>query len=223
MSSETPVADAMGRDRVARERFRRAVSRSVVASWSEVPHFAVSRNIEAAGLSARLSDAKRLQSGSTFTDILISTTTRAARSLPGLVPHHLGLAVAGPHGVAIAVLSDVDPDAIGDIAAKRADAVRRVREGKASQADMNVYPDLTLSNMGALGIDSFTGIVPPGQKMLVTTGRVHHVISADGSGSIPVIAVTCVADHRAFDGADLAVFLEHFQSASSWEHETESE
>ncbi len=36
---------------------------------------------------------------------------------------------------------------------------------------MPAMPVTTLSNLGALGVDQFTGIVPVGQTSLITVGR----------------------------------------------------
>ena len=59
-----------------------------------------------------------------------------------------------------------------DMIAARQDATRRGREGHLSKVDVTSTPVGSLSNLGALGVDSFTGIIPLGQLCLLTIGRI---------------------------------------------------
>jgi pyruvate dehydrogenase E2 component (dihydrolipoamide acetyltransferase) len=84
-----------------------------------------------------------------------------------------------------------------------------------SSRDLALTPLGSLSNLGGLGVDSFTGIIPVGQKLLLTTGTiVDRPVAVDGQVTVrPSVAATLNVDHRHFDGDTAAGILESFQSA----------
>jgi pyruvate dehydrogenase E2 component (dihydrolipoamide acetyltransferase) len=104
----------------------------------------------------------------------------------------------------------------GELARSRQSAVERARAGKLNQDDLSATPASTLSNLGAFGVDRFTGIVATGQTSLLTVGRVLPRVVADENRQIVVRAMfdaTLNADHRTVDGADAARLLAAFAAA----------
>ena len=87
-----------------------------------------------------------------------------------------------------------------------------------SARDLAAGPVASLSNLGGLGVDSFTGIIPAGQKLLLTTGTIaDRPVGVDGLVTVrPSFAATLNVDHRHFDGDNAARILAAFQSAPSW-------
>ena len=127
----------------------------------------------------------------------------------------LGLAVATPDGVVIPVIADVPGLGPAALVAARAAAVARARDGRLSARDLAAGPVASLSNLGGYQVDSFTGIIPAGQKLLLTTGTIaDRPVAVDGQVMVrPSFTATLNVDHRQFDGDHAARILADFQAA----------
>jgi pyruvate dehydrogenase E2 component (dihydrolipoamide acetyltransferase) len=115
------------------------------------------------------------------------------------------------------VLPDVLALGLVEIAAVREATVGRARAGRLVPSDLGAAPT-TLSNLGAFGVDQFTGIVTPGQLTVITVGALRPRVTADSEGRIAVrdtVFVTVNADHRELDGADAARLLGALEAAVS--------
>jgi pyruvate dehydrogenase E2 component (dihydrolipoamide acetyltransferase) len=196
-------------------RFRELIAAKVAESWREIPHFTVSREVNAGALQRQLallrSDA--FDPKPTLTDLLL---VALARALDGDRPVDLGLAVATEHGVVMPVVRDVLGQTPAELASARQSAVERARAGKLNQDDLSATPSSTLSNLGAFGVDRFTGIVASGQTSLLTVGRILPRVVPDETREITVqmmFDATLNADHRTVDGADAARLLAAFAEA----------
>jgi pyruvate dehydrogenase E2 component (dihydrolipoamide acetyltransferase) len=200
---------------LARDRFRKAISKAVSESWNTMPHFSVTREMSARGLVGRLEEVRRNTPEATLTDMLLAAILQATSSNPALKSDTVGLAVDTPLGVAVAVLTELDKADISQIVAKRSFAVRRMQEVRFAPEDLNVVPSLTLSNLGTHGVDSFTGIIPRGQVMLLAVGAIRDRQSVVDGLTGPSFFATATADHRALDGADVARFLQALTIASA--------
>ena len=68
----------------------------------------------------------------------------------------------------------------------------------------------TVSNLGMLGVDSFTAIINPPQCAILAVGRVAPRVVTDGDGIEirSLMTATLSADHRIVDGASAARFLQ---------------
>jgi pyruvate dehydrogenase E2 component (dihydrolipoamide acetyltransferase) len=200
------------------DRFRDVIAAKVSKAWREIPHFAVTREIDAERMLAAL-DVLRAQGGqqpvSTVTDLLLRALALALQECDQ-GEGHVGLAVATPFGVVNPVVWNVlalDPAAL---ARERAAAVERARAGRLTPEDIETVPPSTLSNLGAFGIDHFTGLIALGQTSLLTVGRAMPRVVADGERRISVrttFHATLNSDHRMIDGAEAARLLAAFAQA----------
>lgn len=188
---------------------RAAIARAVSQSWSEIPHFAVSRDVAADGLTDRLANEPRSDSVAvSVTDVLIRALGRA---LAVRGTSDIGLAVATPAGVVIPVLPSVADRTLAEIAQLRRSAVDRARRRVMTDDDRST-PLMTLSNLGTHGVSWFTGIIPLGQQGLLTVGTLaQQPIVRDGRLAVGWrLAAILNVDHRAWDGADAAALLSSF-------------
>jgi pyruvate dehydrogenase E2 component (dihydrolipoamide acetyltransferase) len=193
-------------------RFRAAIAEHVSESWRTIPHFAVVRQIDARSVHTSLAAMRGNGLPATVTDLLLRALALAvAADTAG----DIGLAVATPDGVVIPVVAGVPGLGPAALVAARAAAVARAREGQLSARDLAAGPVASLSNLGGHGVDSFTGIIPAGQKLLLTTGTIaDRPVVVDGLVSVrPSFAATLNVDHRHFDGDNAARILAAFQSA----------
>jgi pyruvate dehydrogenase E2 component (dihydrolipoamide acetyltransferase) len=192
---------------------RAPIARQVSRSWSEIPHFAVAREIAADGVTDRLAGGSPGGVRVTVTDLLVRAL---GRSLARYGSSDVGLAVATSHGVQIPVLPDVAGRKLSEIAALRRGAVERARNRRSTGEDGRT-PLVTLSNLGTHGVEWFTGIIPLGQRGLLTTGTLaQRPVVRDGRLSVAwrLTAILNV-DHRVWDGLDAAQLLSDFDDRIS--------
>lgn len=212
-------------------RRREAIALRVSEAWRTIPHFAVSRDVDGSAAVAALKALRGERPDATMTDLLLHAfapaadwlhTTTGFTSAPGSTSSDVGLAVATPDGVMIPVVTGAAQLSPSDLIAARQDATRRGREGHLSKSDVTSTPVGSLSNLGALGVDSFTGIIPLGQLCLLTIGRIApRLIPTDsGISTLQILQATLNVDHRAIDGdvaaRALDVFAQALGSVQTW-------
>jgi pyruvate dehydrogenase E2 component (dihydrolipoamide acetyltransferase) len=200
------------------ERFRSLIAEKVGESWREIPHFAVTREVDATAAQLLLAELRAAQpeSSPTLTDLFLRALAEAIRSLDSTSAVDVGLAVATEHGVVIPVVRDVLSLSPVDLSRERANAIERARSGKLGAQDLEARPRTTLSNLGARGVDQFTGIIAVGQTSLLTVGRaIPRAVVVDGAAVEirTTFHATLNADHRTIDGAGAADLLDAFAAA----------
>jgi pyruvate dehydrogenase E2 component (dihydrolipoyllysine-residue acetyltransferase) len=211
---------------------RAAVAAAVAESWRTVPHFAVQREIDASDADACLAAMRAAAPEATYTDLLLRAFALAVGAVAWLAagggqpgggaPGDVGLAVATPEGVMMPVVPGVPALAVPALVAARQAAVRRGREGRLTARDLASGAVGAVSNLGARGVDAFTGIVPAGRRLLLTTGRIAgRPVVIDGRLAVrTTLIATLNVDHRYFDGdraADvLDAFDREFRALHAW-------
>jgi pyruvate dehydrogenase E2 component (dihydrolipoamide acetyltransferase) len=90
----------------------------------------------------------------------------------------------------------------------RRDLTERARAGKLRPADIT-GATFTISNLGMYHVDAFTAIIVAPQAAILAVGRISdRVVPVDGKPGIrPMMTLTLSCDHRVFDGARAALFL----------------
>jgi pyruvate dehydrogenase E2 component (dihydrolipoamide acetyltransferase) len=194
-------------------------------SWTTVPHFFLTRDIDASSLiAARENVAKNGEQPAgvklTHTDFLIALVARALAKHPRMNASWTGegvrlnsevniaIAMAVPDGVVTAVIRNADTAKLNEIAIQRRDLTERARAGKLRAADI-AGATFTISNLGMYQIDSFSAIIiPPQAGILAVGGIADRVVARDSKAAIrPMMTVTLSCDHRVIDGAQAALFL----------------
>ena len=203
----------------------RIMAERTTQSWTTVPHFFVSREIDVSALkSARDAMGPKIEElhgvKMTHTDLIVAAVARALRKHPrmnaswdnGRITVHqdvnVGLAIAVENAVVAAVVHNADRATIGDIAKQRIDKASRARSNKLSPADIS-GATFTISNLGMFNVDAFTAIIVPPQVGILAVGAiVDRVVVVDGMLAVrPMMTVTLSSDHRVIDGASAARFL----------------
>ncbi len=192
-------------------RHRQLIADVVSESWRTIPHFAVTREIDAEAL-LKVRDELRSVADVTITDLLLRALALALAKSGYPRRVDVGLAVATEAGVAIPVIRGILSLSWVELAAIRKAAVDRARAGRLSGADLADPPPVTLSNLGQLGVDQFTGVIAVGQVGVLTVGRVAPRVGVvNGAVGIhSTIFVTLTVDHRHFDGDHAARLLGGF-------------
>jgi pyruvate dehydrogenase E2 component (dihydrolipoamide acetyltransferase) len=236
LEMEPEAPEAAPPEPVVREplsRIRRLGAERTARSFSEVPHFYLTRDLEAdrlVELQERL--RSRMNPAPSVTELLALAVSRTLKDHPRLngryagdgeleIHDHvnLGIAVATDAGLVVPVLARADTLPLRELVPKAKDLVRRAREGKLSPEELS-GGTFTLSNLGMLGIDSFDAIINAPEAAILAVGRVRTVPEWRENRWVPhrVISGTLSVDHRVADGADGARFLASLQAAlSDWE------
>jgi pyruvate dehydrogenase E2 component (dihydrolipoamide acetyltransferase) len=178
---------------------------------------------------ARLKEKPMSSGGRTATinDMILFCVSRALASHKDLNAHfgptairqyddvHLGFAVDTPRGLMVPVIKNTQSLGLSEIAAVTS------RLANACQAG-NVNPDdlaggtFTVTNLGALGIESFTPVLNAPQVGILGVGCVSLRPRPEDSQSfsfIPQICLSLTIDHQAVDGAAGARFLKTLGAA----------
>jgi len=209
----------------------RLMAERTTQSWTTVPHFFVTRDVDAGALSAarqRMLPAIDRSHGVkvTHTDLLVAIVARTLTKHPRLnaswtagriVSHedvNIALAMAVENAVVTAVIPRADRAAVADIAVRRRDLAERARAGRLQPADI-AGATFTISNLGMFEVDAFTAIIVPPQAAILAVGAIaDRVVPVDGKPAVrPMMTMTLSCDHRVVDGARAAEFMRDLAAA----------
>jgi pyruvate dehydrogenase E2 component (dihydrolipoamide acetyltransferase) len=221
--TETPQAEARATQTLTQ--VARLMAERTTQSWTTAPHFFVSREIDAGAVLAareKFGPAIEKERGVrlSHTDLLVAAVARALEKHPlvnaswtgdGIRLHpeiNVGIAMAVEGGVVVAAIPGANTKKLGEIAAMRRDLTERARAGKLRPADIT-GATFTISNLGMYQVDAFTAIIVAPQAAILAVGRISdRVVPVDGKPGIrPMMTLTLSCDHRVFDGARAALFL----------------
>ena len=209
----------------------RLMAERTTQSWMTIPHFFVSREIEAGALNEyRERIAIEMESlpqlRISHTDLLVALVSRILKKHPrlnaswspeGIRLHahvNMGVAIAVNDGVVAAVIPNADRASLAEISRQRRDISERARAGKLRPADI-ADATFTISNLGMYQVDAFSAIITPPQAAILAVGAIaDRVIAVDGTPAVrPVMNLTLSCDHRVADGAKAALFLNDLAGA----------
>jgi pyruvate dehydrogenase E2 component (dihydrolipoamide acetyltransferase) len=121
---------------------------------------------------------------------------------------NLAFAVDLGEGLLAAVIRDADKKSLGDLAKAARDLADRARGGRLTPDDM-ADGTFTVTNLGTVGVESFTPIINPPQAGILGIGRIMEkpVVLNGGIHIRSMMTLSLVFDHRLIDGAPAAKFL----------------
>ncbi len=204
----------------------RLMAERTTQSWTTVPHFFLTRDIDASALNVLREQllpgiehehAVRL----THTDLLVVLVARVLAKYRimnsswrngGIQPNadvNIAIAMAVTGGVVGAVIPKADAFAPWEVAVQRRDLSERARAGRLRPVDIS-GATFTISNLGMYRVDAFSAIITPPQAAVLAVGSIaDRVVPVDGKPAIrPIMTVTLSSDHRVVDGARAADFLD---------------
>ena len=209
----------------------RIMAERTTQSWTTVPHFFVTRDLDATALNefrervvAEIESTHKVRIS--HTDLLVALVARVLAKHPrlnaswtteGIRLHdyvHMGVAIAVSDGVVAAVIHNAHRATLPEIAIQRRDVAERARAGKLRPADI-ADATFTISNLGMYQVDQFSAIITPPQAAILAVGGIaDRVVAVDGKPAVrPMMSVTLSCDHRVADGARAAMFLSDLAAA----------
>ena len=207
----------------------RIMAERTTQSWTTVPHFFVTREVDAVALN-QYRDTTLSQMGTqvdpaknvriTHTDLLVALVARVLLQHPrlnaswtpnGIRQHNnvnIGVAIAVDEGVVTVVVRNAHRASLPEIAIQRRDVAQRARSGKLRPADI-ADATFTISNLGMYQVDRFTAIITPPQAAVLAVGAISDRVAAVAGKPLvrPMMTLTLSCDHRVADGARAALFL----------------
>jgi pyruvate dehydrogenase E2 component (dihydrolipoamide acetyltransferase) len=215
---------------------RKATARAMVDSAFSAPHVSIFVDVDA---SRTMEFVQRLKKSRDFENIKVSPLLILAKAViwaaarnPSVnsewvstpngdeihVKHfmNLGIAAATPRGLLVPNIKNAQDLSLKELAVALNDLATTARAGKTKAADMQ-GGTLTVTNIGALGIDIGTPIINPGEVAIVAFGTIKQKPWVVSGEVIPRWITTLGGsfDHRVVDGdlsarfmADVAAIME---------------
>jgi len=218
-----------GRHPVTPTPMRAAIARRMVQSKQSAPHFYVSRDLEMdialdslAALNVDRAADERISVTALVVKALALTlqgnpafnAVWSGETLERVDAVNIGVAIdLGEGGLIAPALLGCEARSTAAIGAALRDLVTRSRAGRMRAAEIS-EGTFTLTNLGMLGVTSFTAIITPPQVATLATGITEaRPVVRDGQVVVRrMMSATLSSDHRAVDGAGAARFLADLQA-----------
>lgn len=205
---------------------RTIIAERLLASKTQIPHFYLNIEVNAApilALRAQINAGSEKSGGNKYTlnDFILKAVVGAAAQVPAVnasfdgdsivqfAQVNLSVAIAVEDGLVTPVIRDAARKSMLEISTAVKDLAGRAKNKKLSP-DEFTGGTITVSNLGAYGIDNFDAIINPPQAVIVSIGAARKVPVVNDKGEIVPgermwIGLSC--DHRVVDGAVGATYL----------------
>jgi pyruvate dehydrogenase E2 component (dihydrolipoamide acetyltransferase) len=225
----TPVAATpagAGDQKIALSGMRRVIAERLLTSKTTIPHFYLTIEVDAAKLMEFRASANAASEAAggpklTVNDFVLKAVISAAQKVPAVNASfagdsiiqygsiHLSVAVAVEEGLVTPVIRDAQNKSLKQISEAVKDLATRARSKKLTPNEY-VGGTITVSNLGAYGIEDFCAIINPPQAMILAIGAIVKKPVVDEKNQIVVgqrMKITLSGDHRVVDGAVAATYL----------------
>ena len=209
---------------------RKIIAQRLVESLGPIPHFYLTIEVNAGPLMearAELKSAGESAEASKITvnDFVLKAAVQAAVKVPrvnasfdgdAIVQYadvDLGIAVAIEDGLLTPVIRAAQSKSLREISELAKDLAYRARNKRMKPEEFQ-GGTLTVSNLGGMGIDSFSAVINPPQGFILAAGKITKVPVIDDCDQIVVghrMSLTMSCDHRVIDGALGAEYLKELR------------
>jgi len=126
---------------------------------------------------------------------------------------NVGFAVNAPHGLVVPVIKNAHRKSLVEIAKEEKIMINKARANTLTLEDIS-GETTALSNLGAYGIDSFIGIVPPVASVILSVGNtIHECFNNNGQISErKVVNLSVAADATIVTSSYAARFLNNIKN-----------
>ena len=121
---------------------------------------------------------------------------------------HLGIAVDTDRGLLVPTVQNANKLTLNELSVKSKELIGKVKDGTISP-DLLKGASVTVSNVGAMGVEYFTPVVNPPQTAIIGVGGITRRVKNVGGQDVfyDAIGLSLTFDHRALDGSPAARFL----------------
>ena len=206
---------------------RKVIAARLAESKFTAPHFYLNVSIDMDNaMAARISINKMIAPQKvSFNDMVVKACAAALKDNPDVNSAwygdfirrndhiHIGVAVAVPDGLLVPVVRFADGKSLTQIGAEVKELAQKAKDKKLQPEEWegNTF---TISNLGMMGIESFTAIVNPPDACILAIGGINNVPVVKNGEVVPgnIMKVTLSCDHRVVDGAVGSAFLKDFKN-----------
>jgi pyruvate dehydrogenase E2 component (dihydrolipoamide acetyltransferase) len=209
---------------------RKIIAQRLVESLGPVPHFYLTIDVNAGPLMEAREELKSAGEGAdaakiTVNDFVLKAAVQAAVKVPrvnasfdgdAIVQYadiDLGIAVAIEEGLLTPIIRAAQTKSLREISELAKDLAHRARNKRMKSEEFQ-GGTFTASNLGGMGIDSFSAVINPPQGFILAVGRITKVPVIDDCDRIVVghrMSLTMSCDHRVIDGALGAEYLKELR------------
>jgi pyruvate dehydrogenase E2 component (dihydrolipoamide acetyltransferase) len=226
-STAASVPQGMGsQNRIQLSGMRRTIAERLLASKTQIPHFYLNIEVDAAPLMKIRSEVNAASEGMglnklTVNDFILKAVATAVARVPkvnatfdkdAIVEFgsiNLAVAVAVEDGLVTPVIRDAQTKSLRQFSDAVKDLATRARNKKLKPEEYQ-GGTITVSNLGSYGIDSFSAIINPPQAVILSVGAIVKKPVVDAKDQIVPgqrLSIGMSCDHRVVDGAIGAQFL----------------
>lgn len=214
-----------GDERIELSSMRKIIASRLLTSKTTIPHFYLHVEVDAAPLMSlrKQVNAQAEQThGNKYSvnDFILLAVIRAAQAVPAINASfagdhivkfkHVGLsvAIAIEDGLVTPVIKQAESQSLLAISQAVKDFAKRAKEKKLKPDEFD-GGTITVSNLGAWGIESFDAIVNPPQAAILSVGAAIEKPVVKNGQIVPGLRMNLglSCDHRVVDGAVGAEFL----------------
>jgi pyruvate dehydrogenase E2 component (dihydrolipoamide acetyltransferase) len=209
---------------------RKGIAERLVQSKAPVPHFYLNIDIDAGPLMEARAELKSAGEDSdtskiTVNDFVLKAAVMAAVKVPkvnasfdndAIVQYadvDLGIAVAIEDGLLTPVIRAAQDKSLREISELAKDLANRARNKRMKPEEFQ-GGSFTVSNLGGMGIDSFSAIINPPQGFILAIGKINKMPVIDNCDQVIIghrMSIWMSCDHRVIDGALGAVYLKELR------------
>src|SRR5881275_250475 len=209
---------------------RKGIAERLVQSKAPVPHFYLNIDIDAGPLMEARAELKSAgeeadTSKITVNDFVLKAAVMAAVKVPkvnasfdndAIIQYadvDLGVAVAIEDGLLTPVIRAAQNKSLREISELAKDLANRARNKRMKPEEFQ-GGSFTVSNLGGMGIDSFSAIINPPQGFILAVGKINKMPVVDNSDQIVIghrMSIWMSCDHRVIDGALGAEYLKELR------------
>ena len=205
---------------------RKTIAERLLASKTQIPHFYLSVTMDGGPLMALRKELNAMaeKDGSqklTVNDFILLAAARAAAEVPKInaaydgdaiieyADVNLAVAVAIEDGLITPVIKKANTLTLREVSVQMKDLAAKAR-GKKLKPEEYQGGTITLSSLGAYGIDSFLPIINPPQSFILGVGAITKQPVVAEHDQIAIghrMIISASGDHRVVDGAVAAEYM----------------
>ncbi|MCB1180997.1 MAG: pyruvate dehydrogenase complex dihydrolipoamide acetyltransferase [Chlamydiia bacterium] len=205
---------------------RKVIAQRLQESKSSIPHYYLTKRVNATPMVELRSQLKSLEHLITFNDMVIRGCALALRKHPEMNRGYnsvdqtiiafktidISVAVSFKDGLITPIIRHADYKNIREISIEIKELAKRASKGKLKEEEYK-GGSFCISNLGMYGVDEFLAVINPPQAAILAVGKIKETPMVS-EGKVVVgkqLTLTLSADHRVIDGTPAAEFLQTLQ------------
>ncbi len=224
---EAPKAAEPEYNDVKLPNIRKVIAKSMHASLANMAQLTLNSSFDATAVNAYRASVKANAEklgleNLTLNDMVLFAVAKTLKNHPDLNANYLdeqgvmryfthvnlGVAVDTPRGLLVPTLFNADTMSLNELSRAAKKLIKEAQAGTISP-DLLKGGSFTVTNLGSLGVESFTPVInPPQTGILGVDTLMRRVKEVDGKDVFyTAMGLSLTFDHRALDGAPAAKFL----------------